>query len=43
VLEMAPDQTAAMADRARTVGYVDVGVHRDLAGRDRALVARLPA
>ena len=43
VLEMAPDQTAAMADRARTVGYVDVGVHRDLAGRDRALVARLQA
>ena len=43
VLEMAPDQTAAMADRARTVGYVDVGVHRDLTGRDRALVARLPA
>ena len=43
VLEMAPDQTTAMADRARTVGYVDVGVHRDLTGRDRALVARLPA
>ena len=42
VLEMAPDQTTAMADRARTAGFVEVCVHRDLAGRERAVVARVP-
>ncbi len=40
VLEMAPDQTGPMAEAARVAGYVDVSVHRDLADRDRALVAR---
>ncbi len=43
VLEMAPDQTGAMATHAEATGYVDVAVHPDLAGRDRALVARRPA
>ncbi len=42
VLEMSPDQTGPMADLARSVGYVDVVVHRDLAGRDRALVGIHP-
>lgn len=42
VLEMAPDHTGPMADLARSVGFVDVTVHRDLADRDRALVARRP-
>jgi len=42
VLEMAPPQTATMAARARDLGYAEVEVHRDLAGRDRALVARWP-
>lgn len=43
VLEMAPDQTEALAAHAEATGYVDVVVHPDLAGRDRALVARRPA
>ena len=42
VLEMAPDQTAALAERAREAGFVEVCIHRDLAGRDRAVVARVP-
>jgi release factor glutamine methyltransferase len=40
VVEMAPHQTADAAALAKTRGYDDVSVHRDLAGRDRALVAR---
>jgi hypothetical protein len=32
----------AMADRARTAGFVEVCVHQDLAGRERAVVARVP-
>ena len=40
VLEMAPSQTKPMSDLARSVGFVDVTVHRDLANRDRAVVAR---
>jgi hypothetical protein len=43
VLELAPWQAAELADRARAAGYVDVAVHPDLAGRDRALVARRPS
>ncbi|MEM8709223.1 MAG: HemK/PrmC family methyltransferase, partial [Actinomycetota bacterium] len=39
VLEMAPDQTAPIADRFRAVGW-QASVHADLAGRDRAVVAR---
>jgi len=42
VLELAPHQADAMATRARDAGYVGVGVRRDLAGRDRTLVARRP-
>lgn len=42
VLELAPAQAPALADRARSLGYVDVAVHPDLAGLDRALVARRP-
>ena len=42
VLEMAPGQTMAMADRALTAGFVEVCVHLDLAGRERAVVARVP-
>ncbi len=42
VLEMAPDQIGVMADLARSSGFVDVVVYRDLADRDRALVARRP-
>ena len=40
VLERAPDQTGLIADLAQTAGYVEVTVCRDLADRDRALVAR---
>lgn len=42
VLEMAPHQADAMADRAADAGYTDIAVRRDLAGRDRILVARRP-
>lgn len=40
VLELAPHQAAGTAERARARGYVAVAVHPDLAGRDRAVVAR---
>ena len=39
VLEMAPDQTAPIAARFQTDGW-QASVHQDLAGRDRAVVAR---
>lgn len=39
VVEMAPHQAVAMAERARALGY-DPDVRTDLAGRERALVAR---
>lgn len=42
VLEMAPHQTATAAARARDLGYSQVRVHPDLAGLDRAVVARRP-
>jgi release factor glutamine methyltransferase len=42
VLELAPDQAAPLQAAAHTAGYTDVAVHRDLAGRDRVLVARRP-
>lgn len=41
VLEMAPHQAAPLAERARLIGYRQVEVRPDLAGRDRVLVARL--
>jgi release factor glutamine methyltransferase len=43
VLELAPHQAAAIADRARSVGFVDVEVLADLTGRDRAVLARRAA
>lgn len=42
VLELAPHQALSMADHAGRAGYGDVDVRRDLAGRDRILVARWP-
>ncbi len=39
VLEMAPAQTAPIADRWRSKGW-QASVHADLSGRDRAVVAR---
>lgn len=40
VVELAPTQARTVADLARSVGYVDVRVVADLAGRDRIVVAR---
>jgi release factor glutamine methyltransferase len=40
VVELAPHQAAAMADRARALGYAGAVVRDDLAGRPRVLVAR---
>jgi release factor glutamine methyltransferase len=42
VLELAPDQAAAVTAAAEARGYEAVAVHPDLAGRPRALVARRP-
>ena len=42
VLELGETQLGAAADRARDAGLVDISVHPDLAGRDRALVAHAP-
>lgn len=42
VLEMAPHQTAPMAERAATGGFAEIDVVRDLAGRDRLIRARRP-
>lgn len=42
VVEMAPHQTGPMAERARRAGFSPVRVERDLAGRDRAVIARRP-
>jgi release factor glutamine methyltransferase len=42
VTELAPHQAAAMRDRATGAGYASVEIRRDLAGRDRVLVARVP-
>ena len=43
VLELAPDQAAPVAEAARAAGFGAVRVERDLAGRDRALVAQIEA
>jgi release factor glutamine methyltransferase len=40
VVELAPSQAGAAKDRARQLGYDEVRVEPDLAGRPRALVAR---
>jgi len=42
VLELGETQLGAAAEIAVRAGYVDVKTHRDLADRDRALVARNP-
>ena len=43
VLELSPASASAVAQRAQSVGYRVVGVHPDLVGRDRVLVARRSA
>jgi release factor glutamine methyltransferase len=40
VCELAPHQAVDAQDLARDVGFAEVDVHADLAGRDRVLVAR---
>jgi release factor glutamine methyltransferase len=42
VVELAPDQAPVVATMARAVGFDEAEVRTDLAGRDRAVVARLP-
>ncbi len=42
VLEISPEQAGTVARMAVSAGLVDVEVRPDLAGRDRALVARQP-
>lgn len=42
VLELGDTQLGAARQLALDIGYADVAVHRDLADRDRALVARKP-
>jgi release factor glutamine methyltransferase len=41
VVELAPHQSGPAQERARQLGYDEVRVEQDLAGRDRALVGRL--
>jgi len=41
VVEIAPHQADAVSERARTAGFRQVRVERDLTGRDRVLVARV--
>ncbi len=40
VLELAPHQALTASQMARTLGYAEVLVRQDLAGRDRTLIAR---
>lgn len=42
VLELAPWQADVVMERARSAGFVDLEIRRDLAGLERALVARRP-
>lgn len=41
VVELAPHQAAVLADAARRGGYAEAEIRRDLAGLERALVARV--
>ncbi len=41
VVELAPHQAVAVRERALSIGYADVEVGRDLAGRERLVVARV--
>ncbi len=43
VVELAPHQGAAATELARAAGFTDVELRRDLADRDRVLVARVGA
>jgi release factor glutamine methyltransferase len=43
VLELAPHQAAPATELARAAGFAEVEVHRDLADRERVLVARIAA
>ena len=43
VVELAPHQGAAAAELARAAGFADVELRRDLADRDRVLVAHVGA
>jgi release factor glutamine methyltransferase len=43
VVELAPHQAGAATEMARAAGFADVDVRRDLADRDRVLVARVGA
>jgi hypothetical protein len=40
VLEMSPEQTIPLADRATALGYTEVRIRPDLTGRSRALIAQ---
>ena len=40
VVELAPHQAARAVDSARRAGFAETRVERDLAGRERVLVAR---
>lgn len=42
ILECAPHQAASLGEAARARGYEHVRIERDLAGRERALVAQRP-
>ncbi|HIG25901.1 MAG TPA: peptide chain release factor N(5)-glutamine methyltransferase [Acidimicrobiia bacterium] len=42
VLEMSPEQTIPLADRATALGYTEVRIRPDLTGRSRALIAQRP-
>jgi release factor glutamine methyltransferase len=42
ILELAPDQAAPLRAAAEAAGYDPVAIERDLAGRDRVLVAHRP-
>lgn len=42
VLELGETQLDTAAERAKSAGFAEVSVHRDLADKDRALVARRP-
>lgn len=42
VVELAPHQVASVVGLAESAGLVEVSAHRDLAGRYRAVVGRLP-
>jgi release factor glutamine methyltransferase len=40
VVELAPHQAAPATELARAAGFTDVRIARDLANRDRVLIAR---